>query len=187
MRTPSISLLMLKTAAIIDDVLQSASVHRLVAACAIAILACTATHSIAQVTPATSEFVITQNPMTYGYLAGGSSVAHGSNGGFMASWSDEGAYGYFAGLVRPYDGSASPVADEFQVNTYTTAGAYSPAISRHGDGYVVAWETTYFPGPIPMGVVAHGRSRPTFLPTKWPRTRMWRPWATGSSWSGKNH
>jgi hypothetical protein len=81
-------------------------------------------------------------------------VARAPNGGFVVVWQsgtyygagqDGSAIGIFG---QRFDSSASPVGPEFQINTYTTGKQSRPAVATDASGnFVVAWQSTAYPGP----------------------------------------
>jgi parallel beta-helix repeat protein len=65
------------------------------------------------------------------------------NGGFVATWNSSGQdgseYGIFA---RVFNSSASPVGNEFQVNTFSSDNQIKPAIADLSDGgFVITWRS----------------------------------------------
>ena len=71
-------------------------------------------------------------------------VAMGGNGAFVVVWEDFGFDGYDQAVVaRRFDSSGTPLAVEFQVNSYTLSSQDRPAVQLEGDGdFVVAWESS---------------------------------------------
>jgi hypothetical protein len=70
-------------------------------------------------------------------------VASAADNGFAVSWQtpvgDGSNYGVFA---RHYSSSGSPLAAEFQVNSYTTNHQQQPSVAANADGvFVVAWRS----------------------------------------------
>jgi hypothetical protein len=68
-------------------------------------------------------------------------VAMTGDGGFVVAWTSEGQDGSGAGVfARRYDASGAALADEFQVNTYTTGAQAAPALATDaGGGFIVVW------------------------------------------------
>jgi hypothetical protein len=71
------------------------------------------------------------------------SMAADADGDFVVAWSshlqDGSSYGVFA---RRFSSAGSPLATEFQVNTYTTNQQYYPSLAIDTDGdFVVAWQS----------------------------------------------
>ena len=77
------------------------------------------------------------------------SVAPLGGGGFVVVWLDC-APSCFPGdavLGRRFDANGAFLGDEFQVNTYTTAGQYFPTVAAlTGGGFIVAWADDDLPG-----------------------------------------
>jgi hypothetical protein len=72
-------------------------------------------------------------------------------GGFVVAWhggppaSDGSQYGIFA---RRFASNGTPLADEFQVNTYTPSFQANPSVAAAANGdFVVAWQSTGQDGP----------------------------------------
>jgi hypothetical protein len=76
----------------------------------------------------------------FGYAAGPDGA-----GGFVVAWNSEGGLGTDTGnsysiQARRFDADWQPVADEFQVNTYTTGAQAVAAVGPDGaGGFVVVW------------------------------------------------
>jgi hypothetical protein len=74
---------------------------------------------------------------------GSPAIAFDGAGNFVVVWTslgDESGLGIFG---QRYDGSASPVGGEFQVNTYTTGNQAGPKVAADGTGnFMVAWGRT---------------------------------------------
>jgi hypothetical protein len=70
-------------------------------------------------------------------------VGRGAQGGFLVVWLSVGQDGAGAGIVgQRYDAAGVPIGSEFQVNTYTTNGQASPAVTADAVGnFVVVWES----------------------------------------------
>jgi hypothetical protein len=73
-------------------------------------------------------------------------VAMDTDGDFVVVWESTGSSGTDSSLDsvqgQRFASDGSPRGAEFQVNTYTTGGSYTPAVSARADGnFVVAWES----------------------------------------------
>ena len=73
-------------------------------------------------------------------------VAFDGAGNFVVVWESTGSTGgdtsYKSVQARRYDSGGTPLADQFQVNSYTTNGQGSPAVAFDGDGsFVVVWQS----------------------------------------------
>jgi hypothetical protein len=81
-----------------------------------------------------------------------SSVAIDAAGAFVVVW--QGQDGDNLGVkARRFDLFGGPLADEFQVNTYTTAAQYAPRVARNDDGdFVVVWSSYVQTGEQAGGV-----------------------------------
>ena len=68
-------------------------------------------------------------------------VAMTGDGGFVVAWTSEGQDGSGAGVfARRFDASGAALAEEFQVNTYTTGAQAAPALATDaGGGFIVVW------------------------------------------------
>jgi len=91
-------------------------------------------------TPLGSEFQVN------GYTAGDQrdpAVAVDAGGGFVVSWTSDGQDGDGAGVfARRYDASGTPLAGEFQVNTYTTSLQDQSSVAVLPSGEIlVAWSS----------------------------------------------
>ena len=75
------------------------------------------------------------------------SIAAAPGGSFVVAWDslrDGGTFGVFA---QRFASSGSPLAAEFQVNTYTIDNQYQPAVAGDGDGdFVVTWLSMFEDG-----------------------------------------
>jgi hypothetical protein len=70
------------------------------------------------------------------------SVAVAPSGDFMAAWISWGQDGSYSGIFgQRFDSTGTPQGDEFQVNTYTTLGQYTPAVGASTSGLVVVWRS----------------------------------------------
>jgi hypothetical protein len=100
--------------------------------------------------PSGGEFPV--NSFTSGFQAN-PAVASDPAGGFVIVWdsnystggpADRDGDGVFG---RRFDAGGSPVAPEFQVNSYTTGTQQTPAVAADGDGnFVVVWVSANFEG-----------------------------------------
>jgi len=72
-------------------------------------------------------------------------VAPDSGGGFVVVWHSDGSptdHDSFSIQARRFDSTATPLADEFQVNTYTTSPQREPAVAPDGSGgFFVVWQS----------------------------------------------
>jgi hypothetical protein len=80
------------------------------------------------------------------------SVAAAANGDFVVAWqgdnpSGDGAQsGVFA---RRFTSAGNPLADEFQVNTYTTDQQFNPSVAREANGdFAVTWQSNTQDGSV---------------------------------------
>ena len=93
--------------------------------------------------PVGAEFQVnTYTPLTQYTPA----VASDSSGNFVVVWSSGGASagdtGSYSIQARRYLANGTPVASEFQVNSYTPGDQTTPAVSIDGTGrFVVAWKS----------------------------------------------
>jgi hypothetical protein len=80
---------------------------------------------------------------TYTALGQGTpSVGVAPTGDFVATWMSWGQDGSYAGIFgQRYDSTGAPQGDEFQVNTYTTLGQYSPDVAASVSSFVVVWRS----------------------------------------------
>jgi cysteine-rich repeat protein len=88
-----------------------------------------------------SEFQVNSHTMNTQYEP---AVAAGADGAFVVAWTDiddrDGSS--FATFAQRYDSSGAPAGTEFQVNSYTIGGQYSPTVDAAVDGsFVVAWNS----------------------------------------------
>ena len=69
------------------------------------------------------------------------SVAADADGNFVVTWTSAGQDGSSSGVfARRFSSAGSPLATEFQVNTYTTNSQQLPSVAAEADGdFVVAW------------------------------------------------
>jgi hypothetical protein len=77
----------------------------------------------------------------FGYIAGPDGT-----GGFVVVWESSASGGTDTGSysiqARRFDAAWQPVADQFQVNTYTTEGQNQPGVALDGSGgFVVVWRS----------------------------------------------
>jgi hypothetical protein len=90
--------------------------------------------------PLGTEFQV--NSYTTG-LQFSSSVSFNADGSFVAAWNSTNSAGGDPNQniqARRFDSSANPVANDFQVNTYTTNSQTAPVVRTRSDGgFVVAW------------------------------------------------
>ena len=88
--------------------------------------------------PQTGEVQV--NTYTSGFQ-GVATVAMNPGGGFVVAFFSEGADGSDSGIfARRFDAAGTPLADEFQVNQYTTGHQHWPHIGTDGSGrFVVTW------------------------------------------------
>ena len=72
----------------------------------------------------------------------------GADGSFVVAWQGAGNQdGDFAGIfAQRFASSGAAQGSEFQVNTYTPDGQYSPALCCGADGFVVAWHGEFQDG-----------------------------------------
>jgi parallel beta-helix repeat protein len=65
------------------------------------------------------------------------------NGGFVATWNSSSQDGSEYGIIaRVFNSSASPVGNEFQVNTFSSDNQIKPAIADLSDGgFVITWRS----------------------------------------------
>jgi hypothetical protein len=91
-------------------------------------------------TPIAGEFQV--NSYTTGIQAY-AALSADADGSFVVLWSGERA-GDLAGVSgRRFDGSATPMAADFAVNGFTTAGQQRPAVLMTGGGaFVAAWDSS---------------------------------------------
>jgi hypothetical protein len=94
---------------------------------------------------------------------GGVSAAASRNGTFVVAWQSDGQDGDGPGIFARTIVNNSPVQlQDFQVNTYTTGGQYSPAVAVGDSGFVIVWSTfspdkkgifaqRFTPGGAPVG------------------------------------
>lgn len=79
-------------------------------------------------------------------------IACAPDGGFVVVWQSGNTFttqdGSFVGIFgQRFDGTGAGLGTEFQVNSYTTLGQYSPAVAwGAGGGFVVAWESNPYGG-----------------------------------------
>ncbi len=71
-------------------------------------------------------------------------VGGAANGDFVVVWRSEGSYGSddesYSVQGQRYDADGTPLGGQFQVNSYTTDGQYSPAVGVEANGdFVVVW------------------------------------------------
>lgn len=90
--------------------------------------------------PAGPEFQVN---LTTAWTQYGPAVAADESGDFVVAWNslfqDGDVLGVFA---RRFDADGSPLGDEFQVNTYTSADQWTPAVAARGTGrFVVSWNS----------------------------------------------
>jgi hypothetical protein len=91
--------------------------------------------------PVAGEFHVNTYTTNYQY---GPSVAMDASGSFVVVWTSNGGqdgdgYGVFG---QRYDASGVAQGSEFQVNTTTTGGQYSPAVAMSNAGsFVVVWSS----------------------------------------------
>lgn len=90
--------------------------------------------------PQGAEFQV--NSYTTGFQ-GGPAVAFDGSGKFVVVWTGAGDGDPGSIDARRYDASGVPLGGQFQVNTYTTGGQFSPAVAADGAGNIfVAWESS---------------------------------------------
>jgi hypothetical protein len=72
-------------------------------------------------------------------------VAPDSGGGFVVVWHSDGSptdHDSFSIQARRFDSTATAIAEEFQVNAYTTSPQREPAVAPDGSGgFFVAWQS----------------------------------------------
>lgn len=93
--------------------------------------------------PVDNEFLVSTN-MPYG--AAGSAISMDSSGNFIIVWAaydtSYGAYGIYG---KQYNSAASPLGNEFLVNTTTDLDQSYPAVSMNDSGaFVVVWQDGYY-------------------------------------------
>jgi hypothetical protein len=72
----------------------------------------------------------------------GPSLAYDASGGFVAVWPSQQDGSGFGVFGRRFNGSAAPLGDEFQINSYTTSNQFAPGVVRLGSGaFVVVWSS----------------------------------------------
>ena len=83
------------------------------------------------------------------------SVASEAGGDFIVAWTSSYQDGSDNGVfARRFTSAGSPIAVEFQVNTYTADAQYGPAVAADTDGdFVIAWSSNLQDGSI-YGVFA---------------------------------
>lgn len=89
-------------------------------------------------------------------------VAVDGDGGFVVAWESFGSYGSDTSLssvqARRYDGVGVPLGGQFQVNEYTTAEQFEPAVAIDPfGGFVVAWASFGSPGSDGSNVSVQAR------------------------------
>jgi hypothetical protein len=69
------------------------------------------------------------------------SIAMDRTGNFVCTWESYQQDGSLMGVfAQAFDHSTAKVGNEFQVNTYTTGGQYSPVVAmKNRDSFVIAW------------------------------------------------
>jgi hypothetical protein len=76
------------------------------------------------------------------WMAGYPDVALEGDGDFVVAWDasgqDGGDYGVFA---RLFSSAGTPLASEFQVNSYTASNQFRPSIGLSGSRFVIAWQS----------------------------------------------
>ena len=97
--------------------------------------------------PLAGEFQV--NVRTADFQSYGVAAANAS-GAFVVVWESEGQDGSGRGLFgRRFDTAGSPVAGEFQVNSYTSGYQGTPAVGIAADGdFVVAWNSAGQDGDV---------------------------------------
>jgi hypothetical protein len=92
-------------------------------------------------TPRGSEFHV--NEVAADYQGEPSVATLGRRGRFVVVWESAAVDGSGNAIRgRLFDGAGSPLAPEFQVNTYTTQGQYRPAVAADAAGnFVVVWQS----------------------------------------------
>ncbi len=93
--------------------------------------------------PVGQEFVVNTYTTDFQLLP---AVAAQADGGFVVVWQSQGLSGSDSSLRsvqgQRFDSACMPVADQFQVNTYTTNNQWKPALSGDPDGrFVVVWSS----------------------------------------------
>jgi hypothetical protein len=92
--------------------------------------------------PVTGDFQV--NAYSSG-AQGQPAIAPDSGGGFVVVWHSDGSptdHDSFSVQARRFDPTGTPLADEFQVNTYTTSPQREPAIAPDGaGGFFVVWQS----------------------------------------------
>jgi hypothetical protein len=97
--------------------------------------------------PLASEFQV--NSYTAG-SQGSPSVAGSATGDFLIAWSSSGQDGYGSGVfARRFSGAGAPLASEFQVNTFTSGGQFTPSVAAEASGdFIVAWGSNQQGGSV---------------------------------------
>ena len=95
----------------------------------------------AQVIRVGGEFQVNTYTAVYGYQKL-PAAAMAANGDFVVVWTssqDGSGYGIFG---QRFSSAGAALANEFQINTYTTSFQFTPAVAMEANGgFVVAWES----------------------------------------------
>ncbi|MEM6697702.1 MAG: T9SS type A sorting domain-containing protein [Bacteroidota bacterium] len=91
-------------------------------------------------TPVGVEFRVNTEPMGF---KGSADVKMDADGDFVVVWQRRNSYSSISEVYgRRFQSDGTPLADEFQINTYTTDYQESPSIGMDTDGdFVVAWNS----------------------------------------------
>jgi hypothetical protein len=86
--------------------------------------------------PVGPEFQVNNEIMGFQYEA---AVAAQDDGGFVVAWTDQQISDADI-AARQFDATATPIADQFRVNTNTAGSQTSPSVATSGKVFMVAWE-----------------------------------------------
>jgi len=108
--------------------------------------------------PQGSEFQV-NNYTTGG--AGSVAVARAGAGEFIVVWASGASPGSDTSFnsiqARLFDSTGTPLANQFQVNTYTTSFQLFPAVATAAGNFVVVWESNGGSGSDPTGYSVHAQ------------------------------
>lgn len=90
-----------------------------------------------------SNVALTGDILIKGLTGGQPSIAVNAAGSGVVAWDANGSDGNGVGIsARRVDSSGTPVGLEFQVNTYTTNGQFTPSVGMDSAGnFVIAWSS----------------------------------------------
>ncbi len=91
--------------------------------------------------PTGGQFTITTLRKVMGHQP---DVAMDADGDFAVVWFGYGPGDSYGAVARRYSAAGEPQGGEFQVNTFTTGGQFTPTVAMDADGdFVVAWTDSY--------------------------------------------